>query len=62
MRDIITLSQAADILGVSERSLSAIYDTQVSWSKGIIIINIHGEPHFRKEDILNAKMIREKKY
>ena len=61
MNDILTLQQAASMLGVSEKSLARIKDSQVSWSQDIRMINIHGNPHFRYEDIQKAKMRRENK-
>ena len=61
MKDILTLSQASSILGISEQSLARVNDTQVTWARDIKVINIHGHPHFRRDDINKAKILRDKK-
>lgn len=61
MKDILTLSQASSILGISEKSLARVNDTQVTWARDIKVINIHGSPHFRRDDINKAKILRDKK-
>lgn len=61
MKDILTLEQASDILGVNQKFLARINDNRASWAKDIKVINIHGKPHFWKDEIQKAKTLREER-